>query len=134
MGSSKGSTTNVERPQSAQELALLETQNQQLAAGIDIAQQQEDRATETHNVWKNNYLPHEVQQVAPDPAAEARYASQLDSQMPMYAEDTSGARGIAQPQPQQRQGGGQGMQGGSKGGQGGGQQMQRPQSGSKGAS
>lgn len=60
MGKKGSKTTNIERPQSAQELRLLETQNQQLQAGIDIAKQQDDRAQEQYQNWQNAYQPIET--------------------------------------------------------------------------
>lgn len=59
-GSSKGKTTNVERPQSAQELRLLETQNEQLAAGIAVAEEQEARSAEQYKEWQSAYAPMET--------------------------------------------------------------------------
>lgn len=93
----KNVTKNVERPLSQQELALLQTQNAQLQKGIAIANEQDKRSADQYNLWKQNYLPMEVQMggVARDPAADKQYQQQLDNQMPKYAQDTSGARGPA---------------------------------------
>lgn len=54
-GKSSGSTNNYERELSAQELQLLDTQNQQLEKGIAVAEQQEARAAEQYNNWQNTY-------------------------------------------------------------------------------
>ena len=90
-GKGSNTTQNIERPLSQEELALYETQNEQLKKGIAIAQQQEDRAQRTQQIYEDNFLPMEVNMggVA-DPAAEKKYNDMLDNQMPRYAEDTSG--------------------------------------------
>lgn len=61
----KGSSKTVyqERPQSAQELRLLETQNQMMQQGINIGQQQEDRSQAMYEDWKNNYQGIETGQI-----------------------------------------------------------------------
>lgn len=56
----KGNNVTQERPQSAQELGLMETQNQQLAAGIAIAREQEDRSREQYQNWQSSYEPMET--------------------------------------------------------------------------
>lgn len=65
MGKKGSKTTNIERPQSAQELRLLETQNQQIQAGIDIAKQQDDRSQDMYNDWQNNYQGMETGEMSP---------------------------------------------------------------------
>ncbi len=99
----KGSNTtqNIERPQSAQELALLETQNAMQQQAINVAQQQEDRSNEQHNLWKENYLPMEVAMNGDAGGGQAE-RDMLDNQMPRYAEDTSGV--MNQQVPQQSSG------------------------------
>ena len=92
----KKSTTNVERPQSAQELQLLETQNQMMQSGIAVAQDQEARSAEQHKIWKDNYLPVEVPIGKVNQKAYNQHAQRLDNQMPQYAEDTSGVMGGSQ--------------------------------------
>lgn len=86
----KKSTTNVERPQSAQELQLLETQNENIQRGMAIAEEQDARSAEMHKNWKDNYLPMEVQQGGSNPSKSFAGSQTLDNQMPRYAEDTSG--------------------------------------------
>ncbi len=105
----KKETKNVERPQSAQELALLETQNQQLQKGIAVAENQEARSQEQHEDWKRAYLPMETGMIGSGATRENGYQSsgkggvrtdgrmgefrqQMDNQMPRYKEDTSGVR------------------------------------------
>lgn len=51
----KNTTTYQERPLSTQELKLFDTQNRMMEKGIDIAQQQEDRAERMHDDWVNNF-------------------------------------------------------------------------------
>ncbi len=118
--SKKGGTTNVERPQSAQELQLLQTQSEQIQKGIAVAEQQEKRSSEQHQIWKDNYLPMEVQMGGQaSPEQEASVNKMMDNQMPRYAEDTSGAYDRPQPQaqaPQAQIGGGGKGGGGAKGG------------------
>ena len=118
----KKETKNVERPQSSQELALLETQNVQLQKGIATAESQEARSNEQHQIWKDNYLPMEVQMGGQaNPQEEARIDKMMDNQMPRYAEDTSGA--YDRPAPQQPQanigGSAKGSRGSAKGGRNG---------------
>lgn len=118
----KNTTTYQERPQSAQELKLLETQNQMTQAGIGIAREQEDRSQAQYDQWKDTYLPLETGAMAAganrgngyqagmqaDPRA-SLFRQQLDNQMPRYAEDTSGVYGKQIPQvayaPQQKRNG-----------------------------
>lgn len=122
----KKETKNIERPQSAQELQLLQTQNQQLQKGIGVAEEQEARAQEQHQYWKDNYLSMEGGDYAGNSGSQndINEMKKLDNQMPQYAEDTSGARGASQyMQPNK---------GGAKG-TGGGQQGAGRQSASKGA-
>lgn len=56
----KGKNVYQERPQSTQELQLLNTQNQQLQAAIDVAKQQDNRAAEQYRHWQNAYQPIET--------------------------------------------------------------------------
>jgi len=58
-------TENYERPQSAQELRLLETQNQQLQAGVEVAKQQDARAGQMYQDWQNNYQGIETGEMSP---------------------------------------------------------------------
>ncbi len=97
--SKKGTTQNIERPQSAQELRLLETQNAMQQQAIGIAQQQEDRSNEQNKIWKENYLPMEVSMNG-DPRGGQKEMDMLNNQMPRYAEDTSGAMDQKAPQRQ----------------------------------
>ena len=103
--SKKGSTQNIERPQSAQELALLETQNDMQQQAIDVAKQQEGRSQEQYQTWKDSYLPMEVAMHG-DPGGGQAQRDMLDRQMPRYAEDTSGV--MNQPQQTQQRSGGKG--------------------------
>lgn len=64
-GSSKGTTKNYERELSPQELQLLETQNQMMQQGINIAQQQDDRSQSMYSDWKNNYQGIETGEMSP---------------------------------------------------------------------
>ncbi len=107
--SKKGSTQNIERPQSAQELALLETQNDMQQQAIDVAKQQEGRSQEQYQTWKDSYLPMEVAMHG-DPGGTAETRAMLDRQMPRYAEDTSGVMSGQAPAPQQ----GTGAKGGQR--------------------
>ena len=105
--SKKGNPTPQERPLSQQELELLQTQNEQMQKGIAVAENQEARANEQNQIWKDNYLPLEVQMGgAPSEAEQYKYNQMLNNQMPRYAEDTSGV--MDQPAPQPQQGGGSG--------------------------
>lgn len=64
MGKKGGDTTYQERPLSAQELQLLNTQNEMLKAGIGVAQQQENRSNAIYDDWRNNYLGMETGEVS----------------------------------------------------------------------
>ena len=101
MGSSKGKVENIERPQSEQELALLDTQNKMIERGIITTEEQEARSAEQHKIWKDNYLPMEVTMGGVDAGGGQAQRQMLDNQMPRYAEDTSGVMG----QQAQAQGG-----------------------------
>lgn len=70
----KKSTKNVERPQSAQELRLLETQNAQLQAGIAVAQEQEKRSNAQYKEWQSAYAPMETGMIAPGATRENGYS------------------------------------------------------------
>ena len=114
-------TVNQERPISQQELRLLETQNQQLQKGIAVAENQEARSQEQHDIWKDNYLVDEVYgDHRPTPQMEMSQGQILDNQMPKYAEDTSGVMNQKAPNPSQQmqQATLSGRGGGKKGGQG----------------
>lgn len=52
-----GDTYNTERPQSAEELRLLDSQGAALDAGIAIAAEQEARAAEGYQSWVDSYEP-----------------------------------------------------------------------------
>lgn len=60
----KGKNVYQERPQSAQELRLLETQNQMMKAGIDVQKQQDDRSQQMYNDWRNNYQGMETGEIS----------------------------------------------------------------------
>lgn len=109
-----GSTTTYQqRPLSAEEKRLIATQNEMYKQGIAVADRQDKRSEDQYRIWKENYLPMEVQMggVA-DPRAEAKFNEQLDNQMPRYTEDTSGARpAYKEPAPSVPR-----SSGGSKGG------------------
>lgn len=101
-GSKKGQVTNQERPLSQQELKLMETQNLMQQQAINIAQTQENRAKKNQDIYEENYLPMEVQLGGREDKAEAyRQDAALDNQMPVYEEDSSGAREQGSPPPQQ---------------------------------
>lgn len=72
-GSNK--TTYEERPLSAQELRLLETQNQMMQQGVNIAQQQEDRSQQMYGDWKNNYQGIETGEISPTATRENGYSN-----------------------------------------------------------
>jgi len=57
---SKKGTSNYERELSQQELSLLETQNQMMQQGVNIAQTAEDRSQKHDQQWQNTYLPIET--------------------------------------------------------------------------
>lgn len=70
----KKETKNIERPQSAQELRLLETQNAQLQAGIQVAQDQEKRSNEQYKEWQSAYAPMETGMIAQGATRENGYS------------------------------------------------------------
>ena len=110
----KKETKNIERPQSQQELRLLETQNAQLQKGIAVAENQEARSQEQYDQYKRDFLPDMTMNGASARGNEDAMRM-MDNQMPDYAEDTSGARDSTfnqqpQQQPQQLQ-----QRGGAKG-------------------
>lgn len=63
---SKKSPSYHERELSQQELDLLETQNQMMQQGVDIAQQAENRSQDQYNQWRNTYEPIETGMIPND--------------------------------------------------------------------
>jgi len=96
-------TKNYERQLSQQELQLLETQNQMMQQGIDIAQTAENRSESQYQDWQDTYRPVETGMIPRGATRETGYRRpqpQMGNRM-----GGKGQGGQAQnPQAQQPQG------------------------------
>ena len=101
----KKETKNVERQASAQELALWQTQADQIKKGIAVAEQQEARSAKQEARYERDFVPDMSMNGASDQAM-GQGMAELNNQMPRYAEDTSGVYDQPQAQAQPQQGGG----------------------------
>ena len=84
----------TEREQSPSELALLMTQNKALESGIAISEEQNMRSQQTHDIWKETYLPIETGMIHGDASRENGY---MDSKSIQYASDSNNYK--APPKP-----------------------------------
>lgn len=110
----KGSNTYQERPQSAQELRLLETQNQMLGKQIDIGQQQENRSQSAYDDWVQSYRGMETGEINaganrangysnnPNIIQPDEYAQKKSEYESQLAKLTSELEGLRSPQPTQQ--------------------------------
>ena len=79
-------TQKSDRVQSPDELRLLQTQNESLQSGIAIAEEQEARSRQMHDIWKETYLPVETGMIHGD-ASEAN--GYMDSASIAHAMDSN---------------------------------------------